>query len=373
MNFTSDNRYERSFYLGANTCNGFVSLYREFIDDFITSSDDAFAYIIKGGPGTGKSTFIKKVYSVLLENGFSDTVVLKCSGDPESLDGVASEKAGVLVCDGTAPHTLDASLPGINAAVINFSDFWSTKKLRENKADIIHLGEVKSRSYKEAYNMLKIAGNIRKSASDLYNYSNFKDILNDKIEISVYDILDYYGVRIGKGKFTKLFVSAITSSGLSGSHAETIGNDFSDYTVFEFAVPFGMSLYNEMDYIASRFCASGYDVVGAVDYFTGAGLIHVYIPEIKCAFVTKYKDGRDYEGYINTDMLSITENNDQIVNYKILYDEYVLKAEYLLGKATEAHKSMEKYYVDAMDFEALNQYTEKIINDIKNQIKFKIK
>ena len=72
-------------------------------------------------------------------------------------------------------------------------------------------------------------------------------------------------------------------------------------------------------------------------------------------------------------MLSVTENNDQIVNYKILYDEYVLKAEYLLGKATEAHKSMEKYYVDAMAFEALNQYTEKIINDIKNQIKFKIK
>ena len=43
-----------SAFLGANTPKGFVSLFDELYNPYTTKN----AYIIKGGPGTGKSSFI---------------------------------------------------------------------------------------------------------------------------------------------------------------------------------------------------------------------------------------------------------------------------------------------------------------------------
>ena len=46
-------------FLGANTPKGFVSLFDELYNPY----DNTDAYIIKGGPGTGKSTLMKSVYA----------------------------------------------------------------------------------------------------------------------------------------------------------------------------------------------------------------------------------------------------------------------------------------------------------------------
>ena len=45
------------YLLGANSCEGFVSY---FADNYDALSDWR-AYIIKGGPGTGKSSFMKYI------------------------------------------------------------------------------------------------------------------------------------------------------------------------------------------------------------------------------------------------------------------------------------------------------------------------
>ena len=44
-------------FLGANTPKGFVS----FFDELYNPYDNCSAYIIKGGPGTGKSTLMKAI------------------------------------------------------------------------------------------------------------------------------------------------------------------------------------------------------------------------------------------------------------------------------------------------------------------------
>ena len=48
------------YYLGANSYYGFRSLY----DKFVTEDDTLF--IIKGSPGSGKSTFMKKAILALM-------------------------------------------------------------------------------------------------------------------------------------------------------------------------------------------------------------------------------------------------------------------------------------------------------------------
>ena len=87
------------YFLGANAPGGFCSLYPELLPP-----DAARAiYILKGGPGCGKSTLMKRVADRLEEAGLEAEYIL-CSGDPDSLDAVVFPRAGAAIVDGTAPH-----------------------------------------------------------------------------------------------------------------------------------------------------------------------------------------------------------------------------------------------------------------------------
>lgn len=87
------------YFLGANSPSGFYSLYHELSDPAKFRS----VYILKGGPGCGKSTLMRRVGRHGLAAGFRTEEVL-CSGDPGSLDAVIFPELGTAVVDGTAPH-----------------------------------------------------------------------------------------------------------------------------------------------------------------------------------------------------------------------------------------------------------------------------
>ena len=86
------------FFLGANSGDGFQSLFHEL--------EQAGTYdlmILKGGPGSGKSTFLRALGAAMEEAG-ERVEYLPCSGDPDSLDGVALPDMGCAAADGTPPH-----------------------------------------------------------------------------------------------------------------------------------------------------------------------------------------------------------------------------------------------------------------------------
>jgi len=84
---------------GGNTSKGFYSLYR-----YILGQDEARRIIcIKGGPGTGKSSLMKKVGGFFNERGY-DIEYHHCSSDNSSLDGVVIKGLNVAILDGTSPH-----------------------------------------------------------------------------------------------------------------------------------------------------------------------------------------------------------------------------------------------------------------------------
>lgn len=60
-------------------------------------------YFVKGRPGTGKSTFLKKIAEEALQSGI-DVEVYHCAFDPESLDMLILREKGFCVFDSTAPH-----------------------------------------------------------------------------------------------------------------------------------------------------------------------------------------------------------------------------------------------------------------------------
>lgn len=72
-----------SFFLGTNSGTGFHSLFYDLTEHATPYS----TFIIKGGPGTGKSGLMKKVAEECEKRGLFNEK-LWCSSDPDSLDGV---------------------------------------------------------------------------------------------------------------------------------------------------------------------------------------------------------------------------------------------------------------------------------------------
>lgn len=90
-------KYERFF--GASAPDGSVN-YIENLTEKVGKR-----YFIKGRPGTGKSTFLKKLAFTAIEHGFGCEVYY-CSFDKNSLDMVLVPELSVCVFDSTAPHEL---------------------------------------------------------------------------------------------------------------------------------------------------------------------------------------------------------------------------------------------------------------------------
>ena len=103
-------------FAAANGYCGFRSYFNEI---FSPDSYDRL-YIIKGGPGTGKSSLMKR-YAGEMEGRGYEVARIYCSSDPTSLDGVISYSNGgrIGIIDGTAPHTQDTKYPGAIDIIID--------------------------------------------------------------------------------------------------------------------------------------------------------------------------------------------------------------------------------------------------------------
>lgn len=88
-----------SYFLGANTPQGFYGLTQQLLDPSAAQA----LYILKGGPGCGKSSLMKKLALHAEERGL-EVHRFYCSGDPDSLDAVVLPERQIALVDGTAPH-----------------------------------------------------------------------------------------------------------------------------------------------------------------------------------------------------------------------------------------------------------------------------
>ena len=137
------------FFLGANSAKGFASLY----DSFPDPAAGDFLWVIKGGPGCGKSTFMKRIGAAAEATGLSVEYIL-CSGDPDSLDGVYLPERRVAYVDGTAPHVIEAGCPGAAALYLDLGRFLDAAALKPHYAELRELNVRYKAHYAEAYSLL---------------------------------------------------------------------------------------------------------------------------------------------------------------------------------------------------------------------------
>ena len=144
-------------FISANSQDGFFSLYDEV---FAPQKFDKI-FIITGGPGTGKSTLLRKIYAEALSWNCESEQIL-CSSDPGSLDGVILNANGhrIGILDGTPPHGRIPSYPAVTEEIIHLGLLWNAPKLQKSKDDIFALTDTKKHAYRSAYMLLRALGSI---------------------------------------------------------------------------------------------------------------------------------------------------------------------------------------------------------------------
>jgi DNA replication protein DnaC len=144
---------QRCYLATANTSTGFVS----FFDNLL--KDTERVYILKGGPGSGKSTFIKKIGNELLSHGFDVDFIFSCM-DSNSYDGIFIKEINVAIVNGIKPNLIEPKYPGAIERLLDFGDFWDIDFLRQEKDKIKYYFDEIGREYKKFYVHLKNAKDI---------------------------------------------------------------------------------------------------------------------------------------------------------------------------------------------------------------------
>lgn len=178
------NEMNREYYFAAsNSKRGFVSYFQDVFSPDVLDR----IYIIKGGPGTGKSRFMREVGAFFEDLGEKVTYFL-CSSDPQSLDGVLIEGKRLAFLDGTAPHTVEAQYPVAVEQIIDLANFCDENLLLSQKERIRTLCDEKKKAWKCGYHFLRAAG----EADQEIIFSQMGDILHDKMYGAAYRFCQKY-------------------------------------------------------------------------------------------------------------------------------------------------------------------------------------
>ncbi|MDD6095205.1 MAG: hypothetical protein PUC29_05635 [Clostridia bacterium] len=344
---------KNSFFIGENTCKGFVS----HVGDYISEDEFSRVYILKGGPGTGKSTLMGRLARAAKNGGMSVTL-LYCSSDPDSLDGVVMEKNGekIGIMDGTAPHENDPEYPGACGEIVDLYPCFDNDALSEKKEEIRKLCRVKKEGFARAYCYLAAARELILSRQKLIEKAFLYEKADSFISRLADGITKEKGLRKGAVQWRQTFAvsckGAVRLSGFDGAERKIL---LSDHAC---ALPiFTERLAGELVRRGERVCVSHSPLYGIGE---------IYVPSTG-VLLSPFADG-ECERIINlrrfTDAKVLSEYRGRLTFSGKCIDMAVKEALESLKEAGKAHGELEKIYTPCVDFSNVDSITEKLIASI---------
>lgn len=263
-----------SYFLGANTPNGFYSRMEELLPRERTKE----LYLLKGGPGCGKSSLMKKIGQTALERG-EVCEFIHCSGDPDSLDALILPGRGVAIADATAPHVLEPKLPGIVEQYVNLGQFYDHAALAPLRDTAEGLQGRYQACYKRAYRCLKGAEGLERDDLELVNTPEVRARIRKRARGV---ILREVPRRGAGGRVTTRFLDAISCQGRI-----TFWDTVKELCprVFELSDRYGLSCLFLEEVLAAA-PERGQDVIVCPDPMAVNRPRHLLLPGLKLAFVT---------------------------------------------------------------------------------------
>ena len=338
-----------SYFAAMNTPRGFVSFFHTLFSRYRR-------YIIKGGPGTGKSTLMKKVANAAEARGLSLTRYY-CSSDTTSLDAIVIPALSLVLLDGTPPHAEEPYAVGAWDRYLDLSRFIDPDLLVGDSDAIQTLTNEKSRAYRRAYRMLKALNEVENDLDELRRDC----FLFEKCEKAVAALLSRLGIHKSEDKSVSLLpVSAFGTSGYlaldSDARRAKTTVFISDYGRVSFLI-FEL-LQKELARREIGYTYSLSPMRETVD--------HIFVPATQ-TLITALPMVSEFTLTVNAERFLVGRGKGMLKAVKkethlatALFEE--TKA--ALKKAGTLHGECESHYKKAMDFHALSSYTNALIAEI---------
>ena len=352
-----------SFFLGANNKTKYCSLF----DDLYNPYEKGCNIILKGGPGTGKSTLMKKIAKKLddkgyfIERGF-------CSADPSSLDAVSAPEIGFTIFDGTSPHIIEPTLPGVTEHIVDLGVAWNREKLKEHINEIGELTKSNKAQHKKVADFMRAASHIEtQSVLICAEFIDKEKVLRYAKRLCARILPSKKGSQMGILK--KRFLSGITPDGVVLFHETPVALSEKIITIedeYNAVSPF------IVEYVYNEAITKGYDVYACFcPLFPEYKLEHIIIPELKISLFTEnpYHYSIDDESkrvhvtrFFN--MASYDKNKEKLKFLKKAKRELIDECVKKLILAKNIHDKLEEYYINATDFGVIDEIGDRLIKSI---------
>lgn len=343
------------FFLGANSGDGFYSLY----DEFACSRGDRL-YLIKGGPGCGKSTFMKKLAARAEALGY-DVEYILCSGDPDSLDGVYLPALKLGFADATAPHIIEPRMFGVDSCYVNLGQFcsWSQGGL------ISEYTEKYRQIYKAAYAYLSAAKALRKmQIPGLISENDIKSV-QKRAESALRREFGEQRSALKAGITAKRFIRGVSCVGetcLTGTvnalckRVYLVDDRLGLADIYLKRIVDGVTQRGENAIVCpSPLCCDELDAVLLPEH--GLGFVSASVMQAK----RPWRHAR-LDALIPCDVLKA--HKSELKRAEKLYAAALDGGIEYLKKAKEYHDLLEAEYKPLVDFEALSSFTDDVIDKL---------
>lgn len=349
---------EHAYFAASNSHKGFLT----YFDRIFRNKHISHLYIIKGGPGTGKSRFMREIassaeaYGELVEYYY-------CSSDQSSLDGIIIHRASegsvanaVAVIDGTAPHSFDTVLPGAREDIIDLGRFWNSDILSESADELNRLGNIKRDHYKKAYEYLSASHPLKKISDEILK----PFVLFDKLE----KYADEVTSRI-IGRDAEVIPALIDSVGALGDVRYDSFSPFADKVLY---VDDTMGVaYLLLDRIFDKALSKGADMKVSYDPVEPDEINALFINDGELAVIKCGKNAEtefdaltgqniSMRKFLSSDISGL--ERQKLRHLREMRSSLITLSLSELELAGRIHFDIESIYISAMDFSAKEKFSE---------------
>lgn len=361
----------RHMFPGNNTPEGFYSYYQ-----YILSQQEAEKiYCLKGGPGVGKSTFIRRIGEEMLADGH-DVDFMHCSSDSNSLDGIVLRDKKIALVDATSPHIVDPINPGAVDTIVHLGEYWNEAGIRENRDSVIAKSAELKTIFARAYNYFGAAGKMYRNLTDIYEMGVKKEEMYKLAASVINRELTHKELSLELGSMKKYFASGITPEGFV-HFLETLTQGYG--RVYIIKAPVGVSGDKILSLFAESALYRGFDVEA---YYCPLKpeekMEHLLVPDLGVAFLTHNRFHPVDESKLTGDVipvdLSKLLDGKKIDKQRHIAEDSYTRMEELLNKgigclkeAKAEHDHLEENYIPNMDFTKIEKLRKEIAEAIRKQ------
>ncbi|MGN0663198.1 MAG: hypothetical protein ACI4LE_08615 [Faecalibacterium sp.] len=348
-----DAKNDRSvdFFLGATTPAGFKGYFEQLCQE-----PGMQVYLIKSGPGCGKSTMMKR----LAQYASGPVERIHCSSDPDSLDGVVFLEQNAAILDATAPHTLEPNAPGADEIVVSLYHTIHADALHAHRDEVKALFERNAALRGRAARYIASAGSLlldsRRAEACSTNFEKVRRYVK-RLCARLLPRTD------GPAREELRLLTALTPQGpmFYRSTIQTLAD-----RCLVFRDEYGAVSRLLLELLRAEALARGYSIITCPCAMHPEDKIdHLIIPSLGLAFLTD--NSWHSVQFPGAQVVRCTRflDHDNLSNYRARLrfnyraaEELIEQATALMAQAKSCHDELETYYRAAVDFGAVEAATQ---------------